>query len=501
MRTKMIHHFTRVRTTAILLFFGLTASYLALAPGSTLGRGYVGEEMESGNQMLTVFNAWIKGRPVPKMIWSRHGPVPVLFDLPFLKIGKFLLSQDFMVSVEPIVFTSAMMVLVFLWLRKMSSPWMSLWLTLIGAFGTMLWPYAYIGLETKQSFFVLLVGYLALANGKIRGWPGLVLFGIAGGISLTVKGTGIVMWPAIAYLVYVQFRDDWRVRRVQLLIVSLLIAGVWEVGDIFRNLYWIPIGGGFANMRGWMTDSPILIITNFIGVFGSPVKGLAVFAPALLLCIYAIPRAFRSAHRDLTVFALLIAVCTAGLISLLIVTSDEVWGPRYMHVAVAPLLVCIGAAWPRFDWKIGLPLAALAVAGFVFSFLGSFSYYGESSSAMRDAAQNTMQAINGDSVWVGPLFESRVFRAWLEPGTAPVPWHVTHVWVWEPPKDFPAEWRTINLREYATPQSPLLRNWKATLEGENRTIFRVALFSAFAGPLLLLLVGFRTFGEWRKGES
>ena len=86
--------------------------------------------------------------------------------------------------------TAGLMVLVFLWLRKIPTPWMSLLLTLTGAFATMLWPYAYIGLETKQSFFILLVGYLALANGKIRSWRGLVLFGIAGGLSLTIKGYG-----------------------------------------------------------------------------------------------------------------------------------------------------------------------------------------------------------------------------------------------------------------------------------------------------------------------
>jgi hypothetical protein len=43
----------------------------------------------------------------------------------------------------------------------------------------MLWPYAYIGLEPKQSFFVLFAGYLALANGKIRTWPRLILFSAA----------------------------------------------------------------------------------------------------------------------------------------------------------------------------------------------------------------------------------------------------------------------------------------------------------------------------------
>jgi hypothetical protein len=488
---------TAARTTAILLFFALTACYLILTPGSTSGRGYVGEEMESGNRMMSIISAKLTDEPSPEMVWSRHGPVPLLVDLPFLEVGKFVLTQDFILSLEPIVLTAGLVVLLFLWLRKISTPWMSLALALAAAFTTILWPYTYIGLETKQSFFVLIAGYIALANGKFRGWTRLVLFGIAGGLSLTSKDTGIVLWPAIAYLIYVQFRDDRRIRRWQLLTVSLIIAGVWGIGEALRRPYWGPKGGVFLNIHGWLTDSPILVFTNFIGVFGSPTKGLAVFAPVLLLCIYAIPRAFRSNHRDLTVFAMLVTACTAGFISLLITPSDEIWGPRYMHVAIAPLLLCVGAAWPRLSWKIGPPLAGLAAAGLAISFLGAFSSYTVPSLAMRDTAQNTMEWINGDPVWGGPIFEFRLFRTWLKPGIDPVPWTPSHHWVWEPPPNVSTEWRTIDLRKYSTPQSILLQYWNENKKGKMLPIFRVSLYSAIVAPFLLLLVVLRTRKESR----
>src|SRR6186713_1059897 len=270
----MIRHSASVRTTAVLLFFALTACYLVLMPGTTVGRGYIAEEMESGNQVLKVLSSWFRLNPSPTMRWSRHGIYPVLFDLPFLLLGNVLVSQDFILSLQPLLLTAGILVLVFLWLRKMTSAWMSLILTLTGAFATMLWPYVYIGMETKQSFFVLLVGYLALANGKIRSWPGLILLGITAGLSLTVKITGIVMWPAIAYLIYVQFRNDWRVRRIELLVVTLLIAGVWKVGNASQGMYWSPKGGVVYYLHEWITDSPLRVFTNLIGVFGSPTKGL-----------------------------------------------------------------------------------------------------------------------------------------------------------------------------------------------------------------------------------
>src|SRR2546426_1891851 len=202
-----------VRSTAWLLLLGLFASYLALAPGTTDGRGYVPEDREAALQMLAGFNALVKGRPVPPVAWTRHGPVPLLLDLPFVRLGKLLVSPDFVLSLQPVFLTAALLTLLYIWLREFCTPGMSLLLTLIGAFGTMLWPYAYIGLETKQSFFVLLAGYLGIARGKLQTRPQLLLFSLACALAISVKSTGFVLAPAIAYLVYLQFRGDGDMKR------------------------------------------------------------------------------------------------------------------------------------------------------------------------------------------------------------------------------------------------------------------------------------------------
>ena len=79
---------TRVHNTAVILFLGLSATYICLSPGSIAGQGYTGEETDSGLRILEVVTAWTKGHPVPPMLWSRHGPLPILFDLPFLKLEQ-----------------------------------------------------------------------------------------------------------------------------------------------------------------------------------------------------------------------------------------------------------------------------------------------------------------------------------------------------------------------------------------------------------------------------
>jgi hypothetical protein len=127
----------------------------------------------------------------------------------------------------------------------------------------------------------------------------------------------------------------------------------------------------------------------------------------------------------------------------------------------------------------------------VISFLGAFSSYGVPSLAMRDTAQNTIEWINGDPVWNGPVFELRLLRAWLRPGIEPVLWTPTHHWVWEPPANFSSEWKTIDLREYSTPQSVLLQYWGENKKGKMLPIFRVSVFSAIVAPLLLLFVMLR----------
>src|ERR1700730_16035032 len=443
--------FTPARQTAMLLLLGLSGFYLSLSPASIAGQGYTGEEIDSGLRMLAVVNAWIKGRPVPPMVWSRHGPIPVLFDLPFIKLGKFFVSPDFMLSFQPILLTAAILAVLYLWLRKLCSPGMSLLLTMSGAFGTMLWPYAYISLETKQTLFVLLAGYLALARGEMRKWPQVLLFAIICGLAVTLKSTGIVLFPAIAYLIYTQCRDDWRSRSGHLLTLLMVVGAMWAVGGFTRNYYWEPKGGGFNSLRTWLTDSPLQLFTNVIGLFGSPTKGLFVYAPILLVAFYAIPQAFRT-HRQTVIYTLLVVGSTLALLAPLTTPVDETWGPRYFHTSIPLLLLCVGAARPCFRWRRDIPLVALAALGILISFLGAFYYYGVQDIAAARAGQNTIEWITGDPDWNHVIFNARLFRTWRDGRTGTAFWTPKHTWVWQPPAGA-QEWKSLDLRDFCQPQS------------------------------------------------
>ena len=242
-----------------------------------------------------------------------------------------------------------------------------------------------------------------------------------------------------------------------------------------------------------MTDSALRVFTNIIGIFGSPTKGLFVYAPVLLASLYAVPRAFRT-HREIVIYALLVTACTVGFLSLLRLTMDEVWGCRYMHVAIAPLLLCIGAAWPRFRWRRQLPLVALALVGLVVSFLGAFYYYAVLPYSMTLAGQNTLEWITGDGVWNNIEFNARLFRTWLHGGTAPVLWTPEHIWVWTPPPDAPPM-GSLDLRQLCEPQSFMLRFWNFPKSGADAVIFHMYVASLVIGVLLLAWVIVRVARE------
>src|SRR5262249_30046059 len=156
--------------------------------------------------------------------------------------------------------------------------------------------------------------------------------------------------------------------------------------------------------------------------------------------------------REMTIFGLLVTAGMVALLSMLRITADELWGQRFLHVAVAPILLIIGAAWQRFEWRKHVPLVALGVVGFAISFLGAFYYYGVRGWAADAAGQSVLEWLEGDSVWNEVHFDARLFSVWIKGGKDPVPWSPVHVWAWTTPPNAPP-WKVINLRDYADPQS------------------------------------------------
>ena len=91
----------------------------------------------------------------------------------------------------------------------------------------------------------------------------------------------------------------------------------------------------------------------------------------------------RSARRDLRPADLL---GPRGVLSFLEMWSDETWGPRYLHSALGPLVLCFAASRRSrpLHLRTEAPLAAAVLLGLGVSFLGTLFYYGSLGGCRHD---------------------------------------------------------------------------------------------------------------------
>jgi hypothetical protein len=494
------------RWIPISLFLGLTLTYLSLSPGAISGMGYTMEEMRAGNGIIRKFVNLVEGHPVPADIrWSRNGIVPVVLNIPFLLIGdsdasQSQFSQERVLGAEPAIDTALLLTIAFLWCRRLTkSQGVSFLLTLAAGFATFLWPYAYIGLETKQSLFLLLAGYMALAAEAPRTWPRTLLFALVCACAAAAKSTGAFVMPAVLFLCWCYFEGDiqtplqtslrTRLRNPKLWTILGVVFAVFVINSWFRSIFWSHVGGAQNFILGWMVRDPISYFLNVVSFFGAPNKALLVFAPITLICLGVLPAAYRT-HRNLTIFALLTLGGLVAGFALLTNWADETFGPRYLHSALVPLLVCFAAAYTTLPRAARWAFCGLAILGIYPSFLGALFKYGSLHEVQRFTRQNTLQALQGDIVWNHIRFDSRLFLIWAEKqaNLKPDPrWTPRHQWFYPPaPPGAPVD-PQVDLSSWAHPQAVLLNAWNDELKGVAAVNWHL-YFSLLAVGLMLLVV-------------
>ncbi|HEV7239417.1 MAG TPA: hypothetical protein VGQ36_09265 [Thermoanaerobaculia bacterium] len=488
----------RQRRMAGLLFAAVFLIYLSLSPGAIGGMGYTMEEIVATQNLFHSPRAFFSG--AEEIRYPRNGPVALLVHAPFVlsaeMLGLDMRWIDRAVSVEPALLSALLITLIFVWSRRLtgSAGWAAL-LALGTAFATMIWPYAYIGLETTQSVFLLAAGWLALEEPSTRSWPRTLTFAISATFALSAKSTGTFLVPAVLFLIsrYFARADSWWGRPghlPKLLATLTIVGGTFLVNSHYRSLFWVNFGGSANFVKLWIAHGPISIALNVVSFLFSANKGLVVYVPLALIALYVLPRVAVT-HRWLAVFAILVLGGLAGGFSLLRNWSDETWGPRYLHSAIAPLILCVAASIGAAPYRrrFLLPVATAILLGAYPAFLGVFFYYGALHAAQRATSQPTLEALQFDPVWNHLRFNDRLLEIWLasdEPPPRRTWWTPEHKWFFIPPKDAPP-WKSVDLAAYAIPQSAMIR----TLEAEHRSpidrrCLPFYLGSALAGAICLL---------------
>lgn len=491
------------RFTALFLV-ALTSLYLSLSPGAILGMGYTEENVNASNKIIAILGDWIRLQPTAiRVTWPRHGLFELIFELPFLLFSRLFFGAspqwaERILSIQPVIVTALICTVVFVWVRRITGSFV--WgyvLALITGLSTMLWPYAYIGLETTQSLFLLLSGYLALGSDRKKTWSHALLFSLSCGLAISLKSNGIFLAPAVAFLCFVYNRGksadaplktiNWRKTATT---VAIIVA-LYELSAFTRSLShsWASSGGTLATFKVFYVGSLLTIAFNLLSLLGSVNKGLLIYCPVLILPLLGILKAYNKNPR-IVIFAILTLGGLAGC-SLLLFYTDETWGPRYLHSAVAPLLICLALTRNsiRFRLRREIPLIALAVCGAAISFLGAFYYYGTMHIAATQSGQATIENLQTDPNWNHIRFNLMLLQVWRRDGTDPAPWTPARHWWYEQPPDA-APLKTINLRDFAAPQSSLVRGWSQEKTGSYRLIWFTYLFSLVLGCALLVWLAF-----------
>ncbi len=487
---------------AISVFFGVACVYLGLSPLSPEGMGYVHEEVAACRQILA-------GSAVE---WPRNGAVALAFQCPFVALGDAIPAVPptlpwalRLIALQPILASALLVTMLFVWSSRLAGD--ARWgfaIAVVAAFGTMIWPYAYIGLETTQSLFLLLAGYLALAAPPAITWPRALALGATAGIAVSAKSGGFLLLPAVAYLLFAWARRTRPVGAPAALSLwaarvgsAVVILGVTlAVNQHFRALSWARFGGTAKFIEGWLVRDAVSPFLHLAGLVGSPNKGLLVFAPLAIVALIALPRAW-SVDRPVAAFAALTFGSLAAGLALLHMWSDETWGPRYLHSALAPLFLALAASRRGADLRLRLrllrkvPLAAAAVLGLPVSILGILFYYGTLAVVARQTLPPTLALFQGDTTWNHVKFNAKLLETWRKGPDHGEPAYLDRSRVW----DFwdgkrTQVWTRVDLRPFAKPQPILLRSRSDEPPALHRWLRGVCGLALLGGLFLLARTGF-----------
>ncbi|MCI0524365.1 MAG: hypothetical protein L0Y75_03795 [Acidobacteria bacterium] len=315
--------------------------------------------------------------------------------------------------------------------------------------------------------------YLSLTPGTIEGagynHENLVA---ADQLGVNVKTNGVFLLPSLCFLIYCYFTRNpgqkpgaLRASLPKLSVLLTVIALIYTLNHYTSAKHWAGVEvGASAPFFEWLADNPLLMLFHAFSCFGSINKSLLIFAPVTALSLISVKRAY-SKHPRIVIFSLLTLFGLLGGFSLLYMWAEETWGPRYLHSAIAPLILCLAGAVSDkpFRWRREITLLAVMVLGVAASFLGSFFYYGKLHDAATRSLHSTLEEIQHDPTLNHLRFNLALLKVWgrerLGQPDRPEPWPPSRHWWFSRPPDAPPE-KTVELCDYADPQPLLANEWK-----------------------------------------
>jgi hypothetical protein len=319
-------------------------------------------------------------------VYPRQQYLQSYLSVPFYALGAWIFGEDpaipgrggywdlpwgpmfFVAFVNPLASAGTVLLLLLLAQILGYSERESFHLALLFGLCTMIWPYAGLGMEPVQTFFVTALVTTAIKYRKTNRTLWLILSAVLFILVPNCKKYSIVFLPFIAaYLLMTLWKSPNIIRWKSALLVILGIMGglAFIVFTLFQRLAIYPdyLFHLWTKIRspGWPLSDLIFGLTI------SPGEGLFVFNPILLFAVSGW-RSFMRKHRwEGLLFSGLIVSLFVSIIRIRYVLIDEEWGPRYFH-AIMPILFIAGAesilklrrGWAKFCF-----ILTVFVSGFI----------------------------------------------------------------------------------------------------------------------------------------
>jgi hypothetical protein len=256
-------------------------------------------------------------------------PGTALFCVPFYALPVALgvevpsLDVDMLAKLTASVLTAASAVFVFLCLRRFASRRGATWMTIAYALGTAAFDIS--GQDTwahgPVQFCLAAVLYIALGEPRRRGCH--LLAGLLVGLMVAARPTSVAL--VLPLLLWIAYRNG-------------ILTGIWvALGGLLPalflvgfNLHYLGTPGfaGYEDMLGGGWD-PGGLPRCFLGLLISPNRGMLVFSPFLLFCIYGAGVGLRQEEGRYRMLALALVI---GLLSqLLLSASWRAWHAAFSY--------------------------------------------------------------------------------------------------------------------------------------------------------------------------
>lgn len=220
-------------------------------------------------------------------------------------------------------------------------------LGILTGLSTMLWPYAGIGMEVIQTFFLMLTIWIVLRfqrTGKMRYLMLAALCMIL--LPNCKKYSFIFLIPIFLYLISgIPNRSGFSCK---MCMESFIFASVSVIGGL--SICAVSLGFKMYSDPGYLehlleklhSQGPPLV-DMLMGLTLSPSEGLFVFNPILIFAVAGWRDFSRQYRREAILFITITVILLAALSRIPYLLIDEEWGPRYLHMLI-PLLMVAGAS-------------------------------------------------------------------------------------------------------------------------------------------------------------